>query len=125
MKKVGGVLIILIAGVLALGFVNKWYYPALPIDALTPKEALQKLKTSDQKLVAIGTDNDVTWYITKNPEKGMLEVDETIQQLLSRNGWALKEKEGSGLFFEKDGERLIVSKEMWTSRYVLIKVPSF
>lgn len=110
--------------VIILVFVNKWYYPALPIDALTSKEAIQKLNTSDQKIVEIGTDNGITWYLTKNPEKGMLEVDKTIQQLISRDGWGLKKKEGSGLFFEKNDERLIVSKEMWTSRYVLIKVPS-
>lgn len=123
LKKVGVVLLILIVGVITLGFVNKWYYPALPLDALTSKEALQKLKTSNQKIVEIGTDSNVTWYMTKNPEKGMLAVDETIKQFISRDGWEFNEKNGSGLFFEKNGERLIVSTEMWTSRYVLIKVP--
>lgn len=43
--------------------------------------------------------------------------------MIGSKGWKFKEKEGSGLFFEKGDEKLIVTTEMWTGKYVLVKVP--
>ncbi|PTQ55333.1 MAG: hypothetical protein BSOLF_2436 [Candidatus Carbobacillus altaicus] len=33
-------------------------------------------------------------------------------------------KDGAGLFFEKDGEELIITTQMWTEKYVLVKIQS-
>lgn len=33
--------------------------------------------------------------------------------MIGSNGWEFKEKDGAGLFFEKDGERLVATTEMW------------
>ena len=104
-------------------FVNKLYYPESPIDHLSAKEILNKLHNSNEDVVLLSKKNDVTWYITKSNNNGILDSDEKIKEMVNKKGWSFKEKDGSGLFFEKDGERLIVTTEMWTSKYVLIKVP--
>lgn len=41
------------------------------------------------------------------------------------NGWEFKDKDGAGLFFEKDGEELIATTQMWTKNYVLVKTAKF
>ena len=99
---------------------NKLHYPSLPIESITPKEAIQKLNESNQKLAEISKENEVTWYIIKNTE----DVNGNIEHFVSSNGWVLQKIEGNSLFFEKGNEILIVSTEMWTNKYRLVKVPS-
>jgi len=110
-----GIVVIIVAVII---LVNKSYYPSLPIDNLSAKETIEKLKNSDEKIVEVATDGDSTWYITRSQS----EVDENIKQMIGSTGWEFTEKEGSGLFFEKEGERLIVTTEMWTKKYILIQV---
>ena len=124
MKKVGflvGIIIILI-GVFI--FVNTLYYPPLPIENVSAKEAIEQLNNSDDKIVEIAIEGDFIWYITRSENKGISIADERIKQLFTAKGWEFKEKLGSGLVFEKDGERLIPTTQMWTKKYVLVKVPS-
>ncbi|MFC5589263.1 hypothetical protein ACFPRA_10210 [Sporosarcina soli] len=45
-----------------------------------------------------------------------------VKQMIGSNGWEFKEKEGSGLFFEKEGKRLIAATQMRTKKYVLVQV---
>lgn len=101
---------------------NKLLYPPLPIDSLTPKEAIQKLNASSFDLVALSNDKKATWYLTVLSARDIQKVDEDIQQMMANEGWAFLEKEGSGLFFEKNDERSIVTTEMWTKQYVLVQI---
>lgn len=101
---------------------NKLLYPPLPIDSLTPKEAIQKLNASSFDLVVLSNDKKATWYLTALSARGIQKVDEDIQQMMANEGWAFLEKEGSGLFFEKNDERSIVTTEMWTKQYVLVQI---
>lgn len=103
-------------------FVNKSYYPSLPIDNLSAKEAIEKLENSDNKVVEIAIEGDTIWYITRTENQGVLIADENIKQMVGSKGWEFKEKDGSGLFFEKEGERLIATTQMWSKKYVLVKV---
>jgi biopolymer transport protein ExbD len=116
--------VVLIGIVLLAIFIyfNQLRYPALPADveSTTSKEAVQKLNESDQPLVQISKDNEATWYIMKNGE----DVNKHIEQLVSSKDWVFKEADGNSLFFEKDDETLIVSTEMWTNKYRLVKVPA-
>lgn len=115
--------ILFIAAIIAVTifiFITKWNYSPLPIDSISSKEAIQKLNESDQELVELSKDNNINWYIIKNSP----DVDNKIKQFISNNGWEFKEKDGNGLFFKKNGERLIVNTEMWTKKYVLVKVHS-
>lgn len=118
MKRVGILLGAVVVIVAVFMFVNKSYYPSLPIDNLSAKEAIEKLRNSDETIVEIATDDDYTWYMTKS-QSG---VDENIIRMIGVNGWEFSVKDGAGLFFEKDGERLIVTTQMWTGNYVLIQV---
>jgi|SRR5690625_4343276 len=106
--------------VLTIILLNKWHYPSLPIESVSPKEAIQKLNKSDEMLVEIAKEDDATWYIINNSE----DVNENIKQYISKDGWTFKEFDGNSLFFEKNDETLIVSTQMWTSKYRLIKVPA-
>lgn len=122
MKKIGLLLaaLFVVSGVLIDS--NKLLYPPLPIDSLTPKEAIQKLNASPVDLVVLSNDKKATWYLTAISARGIQKVDEDIQQMMANEGWAFLEKEGSGLFFEKNGERSIVTTEMWTKQYVLVQI---
>ncbi|WP_312125469.1 hypothetical protein [Lysinibacillus boronitolerans] len=122
MKKIGLLIVALfvVSGVFIDS--NKLLYPSLPIDSLTPKEAIQKLNASPVDLVALSNDKKATWYLTAISARGIQKVDEDIQQMMANEGWAFLEKEGSGLFFEKNGERSIVTTEMWTKQYVLVQI---
>ena len=53
-------------------FVNKSYYPSLPIDNSSAKEVIEKLEESDSKIVEIAVEDDTIWYITRTENKGIL-----------------------------------------------------
>lgn len=122
MKKVGIVLGIIVVAVVVFILVNKSYYPSLPIDNLSAKEAIEKLRNSDEKIIEVATDDDSTWYITRTENKGISIADENIKQMIGSKGWEYKGKDGAGLFFEKDGESLLSTTQMWTKKYVLVQV---
>ncbi|WP_391205762.1 hypothetical protein [Psychrobacillus sp. L4] len=124
MKKVGFILGIVIVIIAVFIFVNKSYYPSLPIENLSAKEVIEKLEESDSKVVEIAFEDEMIWYITRTENEGILVADEYIKKMISSNGWEFKEKDGAGLFFEKDGESLIATTQMWTKNYVLVKIQS-
>ncbi|KKK36070.1 hypothetical protein WQ57_21360 [Mesobacillus campisalis] len=124
MKKVGMILCLFIAVIAVFAFVNKFHYPSLPIDDTSAKEAIDILKESENKIAEIAVEGDSIWYITRSGNKGISVADENIKQMIGSNGWEFKEKDGAGLFFEKDGRRLIATTQMWTENYVLVKIPS-
>lgn len=121
-KRIGMILTVLVVMVAVWIVLNKAYYPSLPIENLSAKKVIEQLNESDQKIVEIATDEDFTWYITRSQHQGIAIADETIKELIGSKGWEFKTKEGSGLFFEKDGESLLVTTQMWTKKYVLIHV---
>ena len=53
------------------------------------------------------------------------EVNKSIELLMSNNGWTLTQIEGNSLFFKKRNEVLLVSTQMWTNKYRLVKVPAY
>lgn len=116
--------ILFIAIIAMFVLINKLYYPSLPIDDISAKETINKLKESASKVAEIAVEGDSIWYITSSENKGTSIADENIKQIILSNGWEFIQKDGSGLFFEKGGERLIATRQMWTKNYVLIKVPS-
>lgn len=123
MKKIFLVLtgMLLIAGFFIV--FNKLYYPKSPIDHLSAKDVLHILNDSNEDVVMLSKEDERTWYITRSNNNGIEKADEKIKEMVRSRGWSFKGKDGSGLFFEKNGESLIVTTEMWTKKYVLIKVP--
>ncbi len=108
--------------VIAFVFYNKLYYPSLPIENMSKKEVVEKINNSDKQMVKLTNENSREWYITS--ERNQSEVDEIIKEMVSQNGWTFVQNEGSGLFFEKQGEKLIITTQKWTGNYLLIKIPS-
>ncbi|MFJ7730316.1 hypothetical protein ACIQXF_00345 [Lysinibacillus sp. NPDC097231] len=108
--------------VIAFVFHHKLYYPSLPIENISKKEVVEKINNSDKQIVKLTNENSREWYITS--ERNQSEVDEIIKKMVSQNGWTFVQKEGSGLFFEKQGEQLIITTQKWTGNYLLIKIPS-
>jgi hypothetical protein len=124
MKKAVFILGIAVVIIAVFIFVNKLYYPSLPIKNLSAKEAIVKLKESESKVAEIAVEGDSVWYITSSENIGISIADENIKQMISSNGWEFIEKDGAGLFFEKDGRKLMAATQMWTGNYVLVKIPA-
>lgn len=87
MKKVGFILSIVIVVIASFIFVNKLYYPALPIENLSAKDAINKLKESASKIVEIAVEGDSIWYITSSENRGISIADENIKKMVVSNGW--------------------------------------
>ena len=121
MKKILITIALIVVLVGAFGFYNKLYYPSLPIETISKKEVIEKLNHSDQKLIKLTSEKGEEWYIVN--ERNQSNVDEIIIEMMNEKDWVFKEKEGSGLFFEKQGEELIVTTEKWTSNYSLVDIP--
>ena len=121
MRKIGiviGVIVLLVGGYV---FYNKLYYPPLPIESITKKEVIEKLNNSDVKIIKLTVENGKEWYIVN--ERNQLNVGEIIIEMMSQKDWVFQEKDGSGLFFEKQGKRLIVTTQQWTGNYSLVDIP--
>lgn len=125
MKKIQLLFVVIIAIIAVYVFANKLYYPSLPITGVSPKEAIDRLSESDSKIVQIAEEGNNLWFMTKSESNGVHGTDETIKELVTAKGWVFKEKDGAGLFFEKNGETLIATTQMWTENYVLVQIPEF
>lgn len=112
-------LIVVMAGAFVL--YNKLYYPPLPIETISKKEVIEKLNKSDEKIIKLTNENGKEWYIVNEQNQSI--VDEIIIDMLSQKEWVFKRKDGSGLFFEKQGEDLIITTKKWTGDYSLVDIP--
>ena len=121
MKKILITIGLIVVLVGAFGFYNKLYYPSLPIETISKKEVVDKLNHSDKDIFKLTSENGKVWYIVN--ERNQSNVDEVIKEMMSEKDWIFKEKDGSGLFFEKQGEDLIVTTQKWTSNYSLVDIP--
>ena len=79
-----------------------------------------KLEFSKQKMIKMKVDHQ-TRYLTEM-DRG--EGYKLINKQLAKEGWRFKTQEGSGRFYERDGETLIVTTKMWTGKYILATVHS-
>lgn len=105
----------------AFVFYNKLYYPSLPIETISKKEVIEKLNHADKKIIKLTSENGKEWYIVN--EQNQSSVDEIIKEMMNEKDWVFKEKDGSGLFFEKQGEDLIITTQKWTGDYSLVDIP--
>ncbi|WLD94631.1 hypothetical protein [Alkalihalobacillus sp. AL-G] len=111
-------MLIVIIGIIA--FDSKFYYPDLPVDSVSKKEVLEALNESSEDMVKIAEENGFEWYITRM-EQGKAHAN--LKNMISENRWEFQKQEGSGYFFEKDDETLIATTQMWTRKYVIVKIP--
>ena len=122
MKKLLGIFVLVIVAAGASIFTSRSYYPPLPIESVSKKEAIEKGNSHNADLVKLTDENGYAWYILS--KQNTSKADEVIKDMVNRHGWTFIQKEGSGLFFEKKGVPLIVSTQQWTSNWLLVKIPA-
>lgn len=121
MKKILFAILLIAALAGAYIFINKLYYPALPIDTISKKQVLDHLHHSDEKIVFLTTENGKEWFIID--ERNQVNRAEIITDMLQNYGWTYIEQMGNGFFLEKQNEILIVTTQKWTRNYSLVDIP--
>lgn len=99
---------------------TKFYYPTLPIESVSKREVLQSINESSEPIVKIANEGGYDWFITR-ADQG--EYREILKTMIGDHGWEFETQDGSGYFFEKEDEKLIVTTQMWTGEYVMVQVP--
>ena len=122
MKKLLGIFVLVIVATGASIFTSRSYYPPLPIESVSKKEAIEKGNSRNADLVKLTDENGYAWYILN--KQNTSEADEIIKEMVNPHGWTFIQKEGSGLFFEKKDASLIVSTQQWTGNWLLVKIPA-
>lgn len=116
-------ILILLAFVLvvAISFIfSKSYYPYLPIEGLSKREAVKLLKNSDKQIIKLLEKDQYSWYGYKGNQ---LEGSKSLIEAMTDKGWSFEEQFGGGyLFRDIKGTKKYVSSQMWTGKYVLYKV---
>ena len=112
----------LIFALLCLGFlyINKLYYPPHPIESISKKQLYTAGTNAEKTLQFVTNSNNVDWYITKSHN----DINQILQQFVEQQGWEFIMQDGSGYFFKKDEETIIITTEMWSSKFKLVKIPS-
>ncbi|MCC3375043.1 hypothetical protein [Cohnella sp. REN36] len=102
-------------------FVSKAYYPALPFEGVSKREALAKLAAGDGALVELAARPGYRWLgFRGSQQKGR----ERIVEEMELRGYHYTHIDGAGIFFANPNrERAIVTGTNWTSKYVLYRVP--
>lgn len=116
-----------IAAIVVIGVIStymalstKFHYPELPFSNKTKYEVANLATTSTLPLSKITQEDGYIWFVTDDSEDI---AEESLKKRLQKNGWEFIEKDGSGYFFERNGERVIIESEKWTSNYLLFQLP--
>lgn len=120
MKKRTVVIILLALASLALLYESKIYYPPHPIESVSKKQLYDIGENAINRLQFVTHTDKRDWYITKNSN----EVNKLLKQFGKEQGWQFTRQDGSGYFFKKANKTLIITVEMWSKKFKLIKVPS-
>ncbi len=111
-------LIAIILGVVAYN--NKFYYPTLPLESASKKEVLQSINESSEPIIKIANEDGYDWFITRSNQG---DYRETLKAMIGEHRWEFETQDGSGYFFKKEDEKLIVTTQMWTGEYVIVQLP--
>lgn len=82
---------------------------------------IERLNNSDEKIIKLTSENGKEWYIAN--ERNQSIIDEIIIEMMNQKGWVFKDKDGSELFFEKQGGDLIITTQKWIGDYSLVDIP--
>ncbi|ABB14466.1 hypothetical protein [Carboxydothermus hydrogenoformans] len=74
-----------------------------------------RLEFFGERIALISSDGSK--YIAKSEYNESL-----LNERLSKYGWKFKDRLGSGIFYEKDGETMVVKCRMFTRRYVIYEL---
>ncbi|UOQ48993.1 hypothetical protein MUN88_02315 [Gracilibacillus caseinilyticus] len=99
---------------------DQLYYPSLPIESISKKEVLEIADQPTGGIVKVTEEESADWFITQAGEGNSVAA---FKNMLRNNGWSFQKQEGSGYFFEKDAETIIVTTQIWAGDYLFVKVP--
>ncbi|MFC4098066.1 hypothetical protein [Paenibacillus xanthanilyticus] len=117
---VTGLLLLCLAAIAGMILWSKSYYPPLPFDSVSRKEALAIVRQAPADTLAkVGEDARSDWYLTRTSD-----AKEKVKRWFAERGWTFKDQEGAGLFFERNGRTAIATTTQWTGRYVLCQIPA-
>ncbi len=111
----------ILLGVFIFAHRPHFLYPDLPFSSV-PKEtvvSLFKEKPSDS-IIPLAFDDGYVWY-GANADHGQ-EI-EKLKSKLEENGWRFMKQDGSGYFFKKGSEKIVITSSMWSNEFVLFKAP--
>lgn len=117
---IAGLLILCLGIIAGMIFWSKSYYPPLPFDSVSRREALAIVREAPADTLAkVAEDARSDWYLTQaNEAKGR------VKRWFADRGWTFKDQMGAGLMFERDGEEAIATTRQWTRHYVLCQIPA-
>jgi len=98
----------------------KFHYPELPFTNKTKDEVVHIATTSNLPLRKVTQQGGYVWFIT---DDALEEAVQSLKQRMTNNGWHYVEQDGSGYFFEKDSEKVVIESHQWTSNYLLFQLP--
>ncbi|MCM3783406.1 hypothetical protein M3231_10510 [Neobacillus mesonae] len=120
--------ILLIVIFAAIFIANKEYYPNLPFEGMSKKEAVNLLNQNPGTLQVLSESGDTVWMAMKG---NLSEGKEQIMSLMEARGWNYRTQEGSGYFFTKEDltstdtvpQRAdkIVTSRVWTRDIILFR----
>ncbi|WP_134685134.1 hypothetical protein [Brevibacillus migulae] len=96
-------------------------YPAVPFPT-SKAEVLKDLKGAEDKLVKLADDARFSWYGMRDLQ-GQAAVEQ-VKKHMSMRGWSYEEQNGSGYFFVKDGQKLVITSQKWTREITVFQVPA-
>lgn len=76
--------------------------------------------TSSLPLSKITRQGGYVWFVTDDPKDVALQ---SLKDRMTKNGWEFIEQDGSGYFFEKESERVIIESQQWTDDFLLFQLP--
>ncbi len=101
-------------------FLSKSYYPSLPIEGISKREAVSLLNKSNQDLVMLYEAESYNWYGFKGNQ---LNGSKALVKEAEQRNWLFQEQLGSGYIFQDSSNSIkIAESQMWTGKYVLYKV---
>ena len=103
-----------------IAFSTTILYPDLPFQNKTKAEVVKLASTSSLPLSKITRQGGYVWFVTDDPQDVALQ---SLKDRMTKNGWEFIEQDGSGYFFEKESERVIIESQQWTDDFLLFQLP--
>jgi hypothetical protein len=101
-------------------FSTKFHYPKLPFPDKTKHEVAQLATSSDLPLSKVTQQNGYVWFVTDDSHKEALV---SLKHRMTQNGWEFVDQHGSGYFFKKGNEKVLIESQQWTRNYLLFQLP--
>jgi len=99
---------------------TKFHYPDLPFPNKTKQEVADLATASQLPLSKVTQQDGYVWFVT---DDALDQAVTSLKHRMTKNGWNYVDQEGSGYFFEKDSEKVVIVCEQWTSNYLLFQLP--